>query len=378
MNISTDPFHTYENLLHKNKVKSFSLYFVVLAVLVICIGLLPIIKVDVSTQGRGIVRSESEPVIINSMINARIDWINIKNNQLIKQGDTLVRLSLESINSDKENTQKILQEQRQILSDLERIQQRNFSSLQTPSLKEEYLAYQGSFNELSNRTEQAKVTLERNQKLFDKHVISKSEYETYLYSYNQSVNSLQNLKSKYFSDWNNRIIATRERITSLENTLSKLNTEEKNYIIKAPISGTIENFSGVQQGSFLLPSQSIATISPINDLIAEIYVAPKDIGLIQKNQEVKFQMDAFNYNQWGIITGKIIDIDKNVSQNNGDFFFKVRCALNNKTLSLKNGYKAEITKGMTLTARFIINRRSLYELLFDKVDDWLNPTQKTL
>lgn len=312
------------------------------------------------------------------MINARIDWINIKNNQLIKQGDTLVRLSLESINSDKENTQKILQEQRQILSDLERIQQRNFSSLQTPSLKEEYLAYQGSFNELSNRTEQAKVTLERNQKLFDKHVISKSEYETHLYSYNQSVNSLQNLKSKYFSDWNNRIIATRERITSLENTLSKLNTEEKNYIIKAPISGTIENFSGVQQGSFLLPSQSIATISPMNDLIAEIYVAPKDIGLIQKNQEVKFQMDAFNYNQWGIITGKIIDIDKNVSQNNGDFFFKVRCALNDKTLSLKNGYKAEITKGMTLTARFIINRRSLYELLFDKVDDWLNPTQKTL
>lgn len=378
MNITNDPINTYENLLHKNKVKSISIYLFVLSILIVVVFSLPIIKVDVSTQGRGIVRSESEPVVINSMINARIDWINIKNNQLIKQGDTLVRLSLESINSDKENTQKILQEQRQILSDLERIQQKNFSLLQTPSLKEEYLAYQGSFNELSNRTEQAKVTFERNQKLFDKHVISKSEYETHLYSYNQLVNSLQNLKSKYFSDWNNRIITTRERITSLENTLSKLNTEEKNYIIKAPISGTIENFSGVQQGSFLLPSQSIATISPMNDLIAEIYVAPKDIGLIQKNQEVKFQMDAFNYNQWGIITGKIIDIDKNVSQNNGDFFFKVRCVLNDKTLSLKNGYKAEITKGMTLTARFIINRRSLYELLFDKVDDWLNPTQKTL
>lgn len=53
MHISNDPINTYENLLHKNKVKSFSLYFVVLAVLVICIGLLPIIKVDVSTTGTG-------------------------------------------------------------------------------------------------------------------------------------------------------------------------------------------------------------------------------------------------------------------------------------------------------------------------------------
>lgn len=44
-------------------------------------------------------------------------------------------------------------------------------------------------------------------------------------------------------------------------------------------------------------------------------------------------------------------------------------------MQLKSGYKTKVSKGMTLTARYIITRRSLFELLFDKVDDWLNPKQ---
>jgi membrane fusion protein, peptide pheromone/bacteriocin exporter len=37
----------------------------------------------------------------------------------------------------------------------------------------------------------------------------------------------------------------------MDGAVSKINVEEKNYIIIAPISGTIENFSGLQVGSFI-------------------------------------------------------------------------------------------------------------------------------
>ena len=43
----------------------------------------------------------------------------------------------------------------------------------------------------------------------------------------------------------------------------------------------------------------------------------------------------------------------------------------------KNGYKGDISKGMTLTARFLIANRSLWQLLYDKVDNWLNPKFKS-
>lgn len=88
---------------------------------------------------------------------------------------------------------------------------------------------------------------------------------------------------------------------------------------------------------------------------------------------MKFQFDAFNYNQWGLLEGKVFHINNNITLKQDQAFFTVRCKLNSRQLKLKSGYAATIGKGMTLTARYIITKRSLFDLLFDKVDDWLNP-----
>ena len=114
-------------------------------------------------------------------------------------------------------------------------------------------------------------------------------------------------------------------------------------------------------------------ITPDTELIAECYISPKDIGLIDKSKVVSFQIDAFNYNQWGLATGNIIRIADDVEFMDNQPFYKIQCKINQKHLKLKNGYKREIGKGMTLNARFEITERTLYELLYDKMDDWLNP-----
>ncbi len=45
-------------------------------------------------------------------------------------------------------------------------------------------------------------------------------------------------------------------------------------------------------------------------------------------------------------------------------------------LSLKNGYKGYLKKGMTVFARFVIAERTVMQLLVDKVDNWLRPGVK--
>ena len=75
------------------------------------------------------------------------------------------------------------------------------------------------------------------------------------------------------------------------------------------------------------------------------------------------------------VKGKVIDIDRNITIQGEQAFFKVRCALNSIEMKLQSGYKTKVSKGMTLTSRYIITRRSLFDLLFDKMDDWLNPKQ---
>lgn len=54
-------------------------------------------------------------------------------------------------------------------------------------------------------------------------------------------------------------------------------------------------------------------------------------------------------------------------------YFKVLCSLNTKYLKLKNGYKGLLKRGMTVSVRFKITDRTLFQLLYDKLDDWMNP-----
>lgn len=131
--------------------------------------------------------------------------------------------------------------------------------------------------------------------------------------------------------------------------------------------------ANLEQGSFVPQGTRIAEISPSTDLIAECYINPTDIELIDPNKKVIFQIDAYNYNQWGLADGKIIEISKDVEILKDQPVFKIRCHINQKHLELKNGVIGQIKKGMTVNARFLLAERSLYQLLYDNVDDWLNP-----
>ena len=376
MSFSQDPIHTIENLTHKNKTKSISIYLVILVTLVVVISSLPLIKIDISSQSRGIIRSTTDNVPLTSLVNGKIVYVNLKNNQLIYKGDTLVQLTQESLNTDKSTNESLAGDLENRISDLSQIVTGSNVALTTLELQQEWNSNKKKKNELESKIAQTKMVYDRNKQLFDKGIIAKAEFEKYSFDYTYSQQSLSSLIKSQKSVWQNQKRDLQNQLKNLKGTLNKINAESKNYVITAPISGTIENFSGIQVGSFLNASQPIATISATDQLMVESSVSPSDIGLIHKNQKVKFQIDAFNYNQWGLLEGKVIDIDHNITIQGEQAFFKVRSVLNKTELQLKSGYKTKVSKGMTLTTRYILISRSLFDLLFDKMDDWLNPKIK--
>jgi multidrug resistance efflux pump len=375
MNFSSDPINTTENLYAKNKTKSISIYLVVVLALLVFLALLPVIKIDISSQSRGIIRSKTDNVPLTSIVSGKIIWIKLKNNTQITKGDTLIKIAKEGLETDKKTNDTLSTTVAEYLVDVTNILKGNTSHLKTSTAREDFYKFQSRKIELQSKVSQAQINYNRNKILFDKDVIAKMEFEKYLFELrfaNQALNSFVNQQK---AAWETQKRDLEERVKNLKGTVAKIEVEENNYFILAPVTGTIESFNGLQVGSFINASQSIATISPEDNLIIESSVSPDDIGLIKKNQKVTFQIDAFNYNQWGLLDGKVIDIDKNITIQENQAFFKVRCGLNTKTMQLKSGYKTQVSKGMTLTTRYIITRRSLFDLLFDKVDDWLNPKQ---
>lgn len=64
-----------------------------------------------------------------------------------------------------------------------------------------------------------------------------------------------------------------------------------------------------------------------------------------------------------------------ITNEKGETYFKVKCQLEQNYLVMKRtGAKGYIKKGMSAQVRFMITRRSLFDLLYQNIDEWINPT----
>ena len=365
--------HTVENLWAKTRVNTRSIYLVVVILIIGFLCALPHIFVDISSQSRGIVRSSYENVPITNMVASRLLSVHFQANQQVNRGDTLFVLDPSILQTEIQLTLGTLQKNQQELADVTRALQGKDLSFGRSLMQADYAQFQAQLQELGGKVHQAETTLKRNQLLFDADVIPPMEYEQHVQVLAELKDQFNLVTKKQANQWE-RIRAELEVSKRAQEThLKKLSLEQKHYVITAPISGTIVNYKGYAAGTFVNNAHVIAEISPDQKLLVECLVATQDIGLVHASQRVRFQMDAYNYNYWGFVEGEVVDIDAHVSQQNDQLFVKVRCKLNRMHLKLKNGYRAGIRKGMTLSAHFIVTRRSLYQLIFDHVDAWLNP-----
>jgi membrane fusion protein, peptide pheromone/bacteriocin exporter len=224
-----------------------------------------------------------------------------------------------------------------------------------------------------SRYEKVKLEYNRNQILHREQVIADAEFEDFRFKLDQAELALTLLKQTQLSQWQSQLNNHTAELLRIESDKEQLVREKDNLVIRSPITGSVQNLAGIYTGSLVHPNQELALISPDTSLIAEVLVSPNDIGLVRFQMPVKFQIDAFSYSHWGLASGRILEISNDVHLMDGKPVFKIQCSLSENYLELKNGYRGHLKKGMTLKARFIVTQRTLWQLLYDKVEDWLDP-----
>ena len=288
------------------------------------------IRLPISSSSRGIIRSQTENTKIVSVVGGRVIENNLKkNNQEIKQGDKLLVITAEQLDTQKSLQNSQSSDYSAQLQDLNKLTRGQYGGLQTGQYQRELSAMQEKIAQVQTKLSLAKKDLDRAHLLYGQGVIPKAEYDKYYYDYQGFLTQVSSIREQQLAQWQAQKREVERQIRSLGAEVQRINQEQKNYIITAPISGRLVNFSGIQKGNFMIQGQNIGEISPEENQVAECMVSPKDIGFIKKNQKVKFQIDAYNYNQWGLLEGKVVDIDRNitVNQQTGEAYFKVRCVM---------------------------------------------------
>lgn len=364
---------------HSNRSKK--IYTTILAAFSIVLLLLPFISVDIYTTARGMIKPSKERVAITPLQSGTVVFADMTDNQKVKEGDTLLMVNTALIQEKIKRSAVQIAEIQQYSADCQYLIHTNtpkLSKIQSPRYQKEYLVFAQKLQELRTRFKKTKTDYLRTQKLYHKKVIAKVDYENSVFKYRLASTALQQYRKQQKNNWQVAITEYRKTIRELENTVLQLEKHQKELVITAPIHGVLKNVMGIETGSLITGGAAIAEISPDTRLIAECYLSPSEIGLVSEGSAVNFQIDAFNYNQWGLATGKIIEISKDIDMINDYPVFKVRCAIHQDHLQLKNGFKGNLSRGMTFGARFQIAERTLFELLYDKVDDWLNPSSPTI
>jgi len=353
--------------------RSKAIYGLFLLMILLAIVSLPLVYVDISSQSRGVIRSPYENTTIQSALYGEVISYRMLENKTVLKGDTLIILNSDRLNEQIALANKKIQENDLFISDIACLLTAKYNQALTPKYRGEYYRYRAKLKEQQISVNYLQKELATQKTLADQKVISNFDYLQSRNNYEKSNEQLKVLEQDYQTNWVAEQTTLNQQNNELASNIKQIEKEKQQYIILAPMSGSLVQVAGFQKGNFISPGQNLALISSNNILLAECYISPSDIGYVRQNQQVTFQFDAFNYSDWGMIQGKVSQILNDVVLIDQKPMFRVRCILNKNYLKLKNGYQGNIQKGLTFTARFQLNRRSLWQLLFDKVDNWLNP-----
>lgn len=371
--------HTTEAYLPQVSVKGQIIYIaVVLAALAALISL-PFIRTEVSVQSSGIVRAKAERNELRPLVGGTISKVFIHENQPVVAGQPLFQLQTDITDSKLRLIRAQQAEKRLYISDLlllvsARSADRSISGLQSSLYRQQYEQYIFQQAELAETQRKRKRELDVNQKLFAEKVIAQQELEDKEFASNTAQAQYRSLIERQISDWQTTLSQYRMALDELQAQEQQLLKEKEQSTIKAPVAGTFGQLTGKYAGSYIQAGEVLGVISPDSNLLVECYISPKDIGLLRPGMKSRMQVDAYDYNQWGMAQGTITSISNDITvTEQQQSFFTVKCLLDKNHLSLKQGIKGYLKKGMTLRAHFVVTERSLYDLLYDKADDWLNP-----
>ena len=334
---------------------------------------LPLVRVRVSVTGNGIIRPQQEKTNIIPGTSGMVEEVFVSEGEYVEKSDPILKVRSFDAARNLQLLKMELTDIDQYLADLNGLLNDPLIVPTGQKLWTTFQEYYQHLDYLELMYEKARKEWIRQSGLFKSGLISEKEYDDLTFSRNKAKQEMLRYISESRRDWQQDHTLYLDRKRTLTTQIQQTEEQIRRSTILAPVSGSLEEFSGIFPGSILQTGDIIGVISPDSRLIAEIFMPSKNIAYLTTGQEVSMQVDAFPSREWGLVKAEIYDISNDYIWIDKQAVYRVKCCFPEERLVLKSGYEGELIKGMTFQARFMIASRSLFQLLTDKADDWLDP-----
>ncbi len=186
--------------------------------------------------------------------------------------------------------------------------------------------------------------------------------------------SAQSERSAFDKSWRQKAMedllsATRDRDGVVEQ-LSKADKRAKAIHMLAPADGVVLEIGKLSVGSIVREAEPLFTLVPLGaQLEAEVQIDSLDIGYIKPGALAHIKVDAYSFQQHGMLEGKVRTISQDsfkreASDKNGgglDAYYLSRIPYSGKLRKMTEG--ARLLPGMTVSAEVVVGHRTVMSYL---------------
>ena len=160
----------------------------------------------------------------------------------------------------------------------------------------------------------------------------------------------------------------RAKIAGTQAELRAAQTRLKQMFLYAPVAGTVTSLKVHNSGEVTQPGQTIAEIAPASaPLVLSALLPSREAGLVRKGMTVQIKLDAFPYQDYGIISGKVNSISPDAENNEQmGAVYKVEIALDRHSV-MHEQQMIPFKAGQTATAEIIVKQQRIIDVLLEPI-----------
>jgi HlyD family secretion protein len=346
-------------------------YYTMLVLLVAAVVWASVSVVDISVHAPGAVRPAEGVQNVQSTQTAYLAALKVREGAWVNAGDTLATLEAQSITQRQSLQREKYQRLQHEIDDLRQIQSLNTAAqFHFPLYANELALRLKERDIIQQEWAVLDAKFKRSEDLYGKKFVSSEKYEQAKFQREQKELALKQWQQNVMKSASERLQQMELQRTELEGELRLLGIERERMVLRAPTSGVVTVLNIKSAGVLLKAGETLCAISPADAGVAEFYVAAKDVGFVAKGLQVKCQMEAFPFQEWGMLTGRVQSVagDFTVNDKNDKAAqFKVIALFNGLQLrSQRQGKTVCVKSGMTFRANVVVARKRVITMLWDK------------
>ncbi|MCC5657100.1 HlyD family secretion protein [Nostoc sp. XA010] len=215
--------------------------------------------------------------------------------------------------------------------------------------------YQVTINTLESDIKQAKLRLQEEQ----------SSYKSLMQAGELAVMKNQ----EQLKDLQAQITALQSEVAQTKSQITSIKVQIQQRVVRSPINGVIFELPTTKPGAVVQLGQRIAQIAPKNaDFVLRANMPNQDSGFLKIGMPVKVKFDAYPFQEYGIVAGKVtwISPDSKITQTPQGNIENYELEITLDQQYVENGNKRiPLGAGQTANAEVIIRQRRVIDFVLD-------------